>query len=208
MLKQIPQYTKFVKNQRKVWQKPPFKKIKFGSKKPLLCKNSFALVSLEKGFLTLKQINTLFFFIQKKIKKIIFKIKSLSFFKDKKKNFKEFNFVFYKKLIISKNSQQFSLSKILKKKFLFFYPNAQYSVTKKQLGIRMGKGKGSVSFWGFSVNKGFFLLQLRKFLNPFFVFFILFELKKKLPIKTAVLSKKTMILKNFSKFFKNYNLNK
>lgn len=59
------------------------------------------------------------------------------------------------------------------------------SITKKPISSRMGKGKGSHSFWMAPVRKGAMVYELDK-INPYKSFKALKQAGSKLPVKTKI----------------------
>ena len=46
------------------------------------------------------------------------------------------------------------------------FVNIDRPMTAKSLGVRMGKGKGSIDYWGCPIRKGQLILQVKKQVNP------------------------------------------
>ena len=83
-----------------------------------------------------------------------------------------------------------SVRRTLKKKGLFFirlFPF--FSVTKKPLAVRMGKGKGSHSYWIAPVKKGQIIFEILS-MNNTLSYEALFKAKSKLPLQTKIIKLK------------------
>lgn len=66
---------------------------------------------------------------------------------------------------------------------IFFY----YPVTKKSVGIRMGKGKGNISFWNCVIKKGLILYEIRCLYLDNFLIECLNKCRERLSIKTRII---------------------
>lgn len=65
----------------------------------------------------------------------------------------------------------------------------RFPLTCKSLGVRMGKGKGAISFWHCPVRVGKVVLQIRGDVDAEKALFALFQLQRRLPFKTRVVCK-------------------
>jgi len=84
---------------------------------------------------------------------------------------------------------QKKLSKKIKEKIkICIFPDL--CVTKKSSGIRMGKGKGTVDYWCYTVISGRILLELSNIINEKKAKKILEKSSNKLPLNTRVILKK------------------
>jgi large subunit ribosomal protein L16 len=86
-------------------------------------------------------------------------------------------------------SFRFLIKKFLKKKgFLYFYVFPQKAMTKKPSEIRMGKGKGSFSYWCASIKVGIVICKIFcKLKYKRRLFKMLSRAQIRLPIKTKIL---------------------
>lgn len=60
-------------------------------------------------------------------------------------------------------------------------------LTKKSLGIRMGKGKGSIEDWAFPIKKNRILFQLKAFVRPDLAYLALKQTQYRIPFKTKLI---------------------
>ena len=96
-----------------------------------------------------------------------------------------------------KSSQIEAARKTLSKKskkigryWIRVFPNIP--VTSKPTAIRMGKGKGSFKYWMTRIKKGQILFELSR-IDTITAHFILKSVSQKLPIKTKIVSKLSVI---------------
>lgn len=163
-----------------------FKKFNiFFSEKKLPC-----LITLQNYKLFFSNLRIINFFISKKIN-IIKKLQKKEKFKKitetsiKKLFFKKNNF--YKNIdnIVYKNNIFIKKYKVTTKKILIFQlPKISY--TKKSLGVRMGKGKGSIYSWFLNINSGWRLIYFLNW-NINLIKYLFFSLKNLLPGKNTLI---------------------
>src|SRR5690606_8800294 len=168
---------------------------------------SFSLVCLENSYMDLIQLKTMsqLFVKQNKLKPLVperdsyFEIKSLY----NLNNFDNLINLINDRLILSnralvisnfKNYFEYKIKKSrrLKKSFFTFNFNMEFPITKKPLGIRMGKGKSEINNWVAPVWKGLTLITLRRDVNPEKALNSLYQIKLRLPFKTKIIYKRSI----------------
>lgn len=70
---------------------------------------------------------------------------------------------------------------------IIFCVSINYPVSKKSLASRMGKGKGSISYWIAIVKAGRIIVEIKSCLSPFKTLIIINKALIKLPLKTKIL---------------------